>query len=247
VRAPPAGLERGFVRDEVTETMPLEHLDIDALLLAYLAGELADDERARVGHMLAADRSLGTRLDALRAAFADVDAALRAADAAEPLAVPASASARRFGRAIRARQARDAAAPPAGRAAAHDQPARRRFRIPGWAYPIATAAAVVLAYTAWWRIQPAVDRFAGRAPAGFPTEMPEGMEHPTVPPTALADRYAPDIGAWVTPNALVDEDEQDTEFVLADTEAELYALSDPIVGDGDDDDVPATFLLGEFE
>ncbi|CAA9389016.1 MAG: hypothetical protein AVDCRST_MAG64-1084, partial [uncultured Phycisphaerae bacterium] len=73
--------------------MALRQLDTEGLLLAYLAGELPDEERARVGQMLAADADLRARFDALREAYADVDAGLRAADASEPLAVPASAAA----------------------------------------------------------------------------------------------------------------------------------------------------------
>lgn len=226
------------------ETMPPQHLDNDALLLAYLAGELPAEERARIAEMLAVDAALSARLDDLRGAFTGVEDALRSADAAEPLALSAAAASRRFGREVRAWQT-----PGGARTDVLDreQPSsRRRLRIPGWVYPAATAAAVLLGYTIWWRANPDTQQFAFLRSRPGANQMPDNLDYPAVPPTALADGYAFDIGAWTTPNALLDREEAATESVLSDTEAELYALSGP-GGGGDDDDVPTSLLLGELE
>lgn len=224
--------------------MPLQHLDNDALLLAYLAGELPAEGRVRVAEMLADDAALSARLDDLRGAFTGVEDALRSADAAEPLALSAAAASRRFGREVRAWQTRGGAQ---AEVIPGEQPSRRRLRIPGWVYPVATAAAVLLAYTIWWRANPDTRQFAFlRSRPSVATRMPDNLDYPMVPPTALTDgEYAFDIGAWTTPNALVDREEAATESALSDTEAELYALSGP--GVGDDDDVPTSLLLGELE
>lgn len=224
----------------------MENLDRQALLLAHLAGELPPEHRDRVEQMLAANPSVQAEFDALNAAYADVETALRAADSVEPLAVPGPAAARRFGREVRGWHARRMAA---AQVAVLKAPARRPFQIPGWAYPVATAAIVILAYSAWWRFGPEQSQYAARDRQPDSFRMPRNMtDYPLVPPTAVADRYAYDFGAWATPNALADQTDEATELALSQTEAEVYALSDSAQEEGSEiDDVSRLLLLGEFE
>lgn len=114
----------------------------EAILLMYLAGELPDEERAEVEQMLANDPALRGMLAELKALQSDVDGTMAQADAGDRVALlpRREAAVRRVARAIAA--AREGAGE---RKAPADEPARR-FRIAWWAYPIAAAAALVVAF-----------------------------------------------------------------------------------------------------
>lgn len=214
----------------------LNNLNNEALLLMYLAGELPGEHRSRIEQMLAGDAGLRRELEAMREAHADVDAALRSADASQRL--PASAAARRFGRQVRSWHARRAAELPV------EQP-RRGLRIPGWAYPIATAAGVVLAFAGWRVMQPAAPPYAAHDLRENPLRMSPGVNDPLVPPASQdGDRHIYDMDAWPNADVLADPADHASELVLAETEDELYALSNPAA---DDDDVPTLRLFGEVE
>ena len=221
--------------------MALHEPDNDALLLAYLAGELPEADRSRAEQRLETDTTFRSTFETLREAYAGVEAALRSADAAEPLTLSAAAAGRRFARQVEAWRARDAAAAAAATTFVEEPVYRRRLRIPNWAYPVATAATIVLAYAAWW---------AAYAPPGSRgwsdsrQNSPPPLRYPIPSRDPYSDPEAFAMGAWTQPNALIDDEDQDTEFVLGDTEDELYALSDRPADDGD---VPTLLLLGEFE
>src|SRR5215212_1630903 len=82
----------------------LQQLENDqAVLLMYLAGELAGADRAEVDRRLAADAGLRAELDRLRETYHWLEAAMAQADAAAgPVPALAKAAAvRRVGRAVR--------------------------------------------------------------------------------------------------------------------------------------------------
>ena len=116
----------------------------DAVLLMYLADELPAADRAEVERMLAVDAALRGQLEHLRAAYGSISDALARDDRAARPAVSEAAAVRRVGRAMRQWHARRLAAVPA--------PERRTspLRYPWWAYPLAAAASVVIAFLVWW-------------------------------------------------------------------------------------------------
>jgi hypothetical protein len=116
----------------------------DAVLLMYLADELAAEDRAEVERMLAVDADLRGQLERLGAAHDSVSAALAQDDRAARLAVSEAAAVRRLGRAMRQWNARRLAAAPV--------PVRQTssLRYPWWTYPLAAAASVVIAFLVWW-------------------------------------------------------------------------------------------------
>jgi len=116
----------------------------DAVLLMYLAGELPAEDRAEVERMLAVDAGLRQNLERLRQTYAWVAGALGRQDRAVAPAVPQAVAVRRVGRAMRQWHARRlAAAPPR-------EQAGTSLRYPWWAYPLAAAASVVIAFLVWW-------------------------------------------------------------------------------------------------
>ena len=110
----------------------------EAILLMYLAGELPDEDRAEVEQMLASDAGLRALLAELAALQSDVTGAFATADTAM-LLPRREAAVRRVSRAMVAAQV--APAPPA----AALEPLSKRLRLAWWAYPIAAAAALVVA------------------------------------------------------------------------------------------------------
>jgi hypothetical protein len=115
----------------------------EAVLLMYLAGELPPQDRAEVEQMLATDPSMRGALDRLREANDAFESAMPALDRATRLAAPEAVGVRRAVRAMRQWQARRLAAPKPAEA-------RRKFQFPLWAYPVAAAASVVIAFLVWW-------------------------------------------------------------------------------------------------
>jgi anti-sigma-K factor RskA len=109
----------------------------EAILLMYLAGELPEQDRREVEQMLASDAGLRATLAELAALQDDVTGLLARADAAEILARRETVV-RRVGRTIAAANSGRPAAPVAAAP-------QRRFHVAWWAYPIAAAAAFVVA------------------------------------------------------------------------------------------------------
>jgi anti-sigma factor RsiW len=145
----------------------LEHLDSpDAVLLMYLADELPAEDRTRVERMLADDAALRGEFERLRAAQESIDGALAGADTARPLPGSEAAGVRQVGRMIRNWQVERLTRS----AGARDAHAPRNLRFPYWSYPLAAAAAVTLAFVAWYVNLPEPGKMAAMdAPAGLAT------------------------------------------------------------------------------
>jgi hypothetical protein len=122
----------------------------EAVLLMYLAGELPAEDRAEVEQLLSVDAGLRRELDSLRTAETFMTLAMSTADGfAMPAVTEAarqSAAVRRVSRAmVRSRLERE-----------HEsvlpevQTPTRTFRLPGWTYPFAAAAAIVFAWVGYW-------------------------------------------------------------------------------------------------
>jgi anti-sigma factor RsiW len=115
----------------------------EAVLLMYLADELPADDRVEVEQMLATDAGLRAVLENLRVAQEAVIGAIGELDKATPMALSTTVASRQMSRLMKQwqvdRLARQAA-----------PSAKRRFRIPAWAYSAATAAAVLVAVVVWW-------------------------------------------------------------------------------------------------
>jgi len=119
--------------------MNFEELSRESILLLYQSGELPEEKRAQVEHMLEHDVALRDELEALQAAHGATLSAFSAADAAQPM--PASelaAATRNTLREIRQWQIDRSNRPPA-------PPHRRGWRLDWRAYTLASAAAAVLA------------------------------------------------------------------------------------------------------
>jgi hypothetical protein len=150
----------------------------EAVLLMYLADELPAEDRLEVEQLLARDAGLRAELerlrdmtDALTLALTDADGvgiapppiAAAAAIPGDAIAAKQSAAVRRVSRLMSQRRAHrealeareDAAGAAAGgiiEAAARGRRRRYRWalRIPTWSYPFAAAAAVLIAWVAYW-------------------------------------------------------------------------------------------------
>ncbi len=118
--------------------------DNNALLLIYLAGELAAGDRTVVEQRLASDPALRQALDELRGARASIDELLRADDAATPLPVSSAVAVRHVSRAIRQWQVDRLTAATVG-----DAP-MKGLRYPWWIYPTTSVAALLIAFLVWW-------------------------------------------------------------------------------------------------
>ena len=116
----------------------------EAVLLMYLAGELPGGDRAEVERMLAVDARLRDQLERLRETYGWFSEEMSRDDRSVRLAVSEGAAVRRVGRAMRQWQVRRAAGAPAPVGAAAG------LRYPWWAYPLAAAASVVIAFLVWW-------------------------------------------------------------------------------------------------
>ncbi len=115
----------------------------ESVLMMYLAGELPPEDAAEVEHLLTSDAGLRAELQALRQAQDLVTDQLRQADQLIPAPLGAAASARFMAREAEKWNLRRLSRRPA-------LPSAQRLRYPWWCYPLASAAAVLLAFLAWW-------------------------------------------------------------------------------------------------
>ena len=115
----------------------------EGVLLMYLVGELPDEDRAEVERRLARDPALRAELESLREAHDGFAAAMPMLDRVERLPAPQGPGVRRVVRAMQQWQAGRLAAEPA------PEPVKT-LRYPWWAYPLAAAASVVIAFVVWW-------------------------------------------------------------------------------------------------
>jgi anti-sigma factor RsiW len=125
------------------EFPPNHPLDQEAILLLYLAAELPAADREEIERMLESDPNLRSELDQLRQVQEAAHAALRQSDAqtgrSEPAAGRAAGEIERWA-------AHRASPRLAGASRA------RSWSIPRWAYPIAAAAVLAIAFVAWWGV-----------------------------------------------------------------------------------------------
>ena len=115
----------------------------EAVLLMYLAGELGTEDRAEVEQTLAAEPGLRAELEKLRNDEQAFAVALKCADQ-QPLPVAETVALRQVSRMMAHWQAERLAE--RARATA----ARRGLRYPWWVYPLASAAAILVAFLGWW-------------------------------------------------------------------------------------------------
>lgn len=119
--------------------MNFDELSRESMLLLYQSGELPEEKRTQVEHMLEHDAALRNELEALAAAHGATVSAFSLADAAQPM--PASelaAATRNTLREIRQWQIERASRPKA-------PPSRTGWRLDWRAYTLASAAAAVMA------------------------------------------------------------------------------------------------------
>jgi hypothetical protein len=117
--------------------------DERSVLLLYLADELSSSDRQEVEQRLSGEPRLAAELENLRASHAAYLETMSVLDAAMKTAVPLPAAQQRANRAIRQWATRRLANPiPSVRT--------RRF-LPPWVYPMAAAAAVLVAVI-WWGV-----------------------------------------------------------------------------------------------
>ena len=126
----------------------LDQLDIDALLLLYVSGELSADDAAEVDRRVAADAVLAAQLQRVRETQSFVDQTLRVDDEQARLPMSADTAVRRVSRAMKQwqvdRLTKKSMAPVT----------TPRFRLPVWSYPVGIAAAVIIAVLIWARSLP---------------------------------------------------------------------------------------------
>jgi anti-sigma-K factor RskA len=115
--------------------------DDDAMLMLYVSGEMAPEDKAQVERRLATDAPLRARLSELQVANALCLQAMNSLSAVTAPALSGDYALDRACRATRQWATRRRANPvPAG---------NMRLRLPLWAYPVAAAAAVLVAVTSW--------------------------------------------------------------------------------------------------
>ena len=115
--------------------------DNQAMLLLYLSGEMSPVDRAEVERRLAVDETLRAQLTELQVAHAVYLQAMKSLTAATPAPLSEDAAAQRACRATRQW---------AVRRLAHPSPAGGlHLLLPRWTYPVAAAAAILVALTSW--------------------------------------------------------------------------------------------------
>jgi hypothetical protein len=122
-----------------------EHLENrEATLLLYVADELGPQDRAALELRLSREPDLRADLEQLRAALTSASDAIHRLDELSPPPVSDSATIRKATRMIREWQGQRL------QSVRQESVVERSLRFPWWTYPLATAAAVVLALFVWW-------------------------------------------------------------------------------------------------
>jgi anti-sigma factor RsiW len=136
----------------------LQQLENEAILLMYLAGELAPEDRAEVEQMLATDGKLRADLAQLEEAHNSVRRHLQQLDDISSLPASPDVALRRVSRMMKQWQVDQLAAAPI-------QVSRPRRHVPWWVYAGASAAAAVVAVIVWWGMQSDVPVIANNTTA----------------------------------------------------------------------------------
>lgn len=125
-----------------------EQLDLDAALMLYASEELSSEERAAMEARLAIEPALSVRLEDLRSARQACFDALELADQHDRVPSSQGVAVRQVARAMRQwhvdRTVGYASVPIS----------QHRRRIPGWAYPTAAAAMILIGFLVWSVRQP---------------------------------------------------------------------------------------------
>lgn len=114
-----------------------------AILLMYLADELEAEDREEVEQLLTSDAGLRAELEQLRQSQQEVLSALDELDQGDASIWRQEAAVRQIGRLIRQWQVQN-------RPPVVVKTQRKSLAYPWWSYPTAAAAAVLLAFLAWW-------------------------------------------------------------------------------------------------
>jgi hypothetical protein len=136
----------------------------EAVLLMYLADELPPEDRVEVEQMLARDAGMRAELERLRDMSDAMTLALTEADGVGIAPATETASAAKQMAAVRrvsrvmsqqraareAAAARDAAAAAAAAPGSASRDRRWILGLPGWSYPFAAAAVILIAWVAYW-------------------------------------------------------------------------------------------------
>ena len=117
----------------------------ESVLLLYLADELLPEDRAEVEQMLATDVSLRREFECIQSLHDTFTVSMNALDGLKLPATSQGCSARKISQ-MMARQAVLEAVRPVDPGT---RPERRRLRLGGWMYPVAVAAAILIA-VGWW-------------------------------------------------------------------------------------------------
>jgi anti-sigma factor RsiW len=150
----------------------LEQVDRDeSYLLLYLADELPAGEQALLEQRLRTDDALSAKLEVMRSLRDEMERAVGQVDQATPLAAKQDAVVRGTRRMLDQWHADRLAK-------AARTPVQKGLRYPWWAYPVATAAAIILAFVVWWKnidskasFLPPQDYATRFDPSGFTPEM----------------------------------------------------------------------------
>lgn len=114
----------------------------ESVLLMYLADELSAEERAEVEQLLRTDAGLRRMLEALTSEQNRSRAVLETLDAEDPPTLTDVAAQRQARRLVHQWSVQRLSRPAA--------PAASGLRYPWWSYPLASAAAILLAFLVWW-------------------------------------------------------------------------------------------------
>ncbi len=162
----------------------LEQLGNEAVLMMHLAGELPDEDAAEVSQLLESDASLREQFEALRDAHSEFLFHMALMDGAERAPLSEESAVRQTSRIIAQWRIDEAMRRPVEEAPV------RGLRYPWWAYPMATAAAVFLAFLVWWGNNSSVPgvesdaatgngvvarNWRGSGPAEYASGVPDGM------------------------------------------------------------------------
>jgi hypothetical protein len=123
----------------------------EAILLMYLAGELPAEDHAEVEQMLASDAALRAELEMLRQAQDGFARMMSLADQSGISPVVESAHQAAAVRQVSRAMVRLHLEGVSGGIAAHAHAtSRQSLRLPGWMYPFAGAAIVLIGWVAYW-------------------------------------------------------------------------------------------------
>jgi anti-sigma factor RsiW len=167
----------------------LNELDSDALLVLYLAGELANGEKAALERRLAGEPALAAELQRLREAQAFCVDTLKAVDEQGRLPVSEGVAVRRVSRAMQQWHVDRVRAAPSSR--------KKGLPLPWWSYPVAAAASIIIAFLVWSSRQPLTNELK----PDVPLVNQDSDSNEDQPATNLADWMDSSFGVTAEANA----------------------------------------------